>query len=60
MKKILQILSLIGLALTVVPSFFVLLSGMPWKTHAQLMFAGMIIWFITAPFWMKSRPGEMG
>jgi hypothetical protein len=59
MKKILKILSLIGLALTVLPAFFVLYSGMPWKTHAQLMFVGMILWFFTAPFWMKSKTSEM-
>lgn len=59
MKKILQILSVTGLALTVLPAFFVLYSGMPWKTHAQLMFAGMVVWFITAPLWMKSKTSEM-
>ncbi len=47
------ILSFSGLCLTVVPSFLVFYSIMPWKIHTQLMFVGMILWFIFTPLWIK-------
>jgi hypothetical protein len=49
------ILSLIGLGLTLVPSFLLFGGMVSWETHSQLMFAGMLCWFATAPFWMKER-----
>ena len=55
MKSIFITLSILGLTLTVVPSYFVLVGTIAWKTHAQLMFAGMILWFSTAPLWMKAK-----
>lgn len=53
MKIVLMILSFIGLGLTVVPAFLVFAGTIEWETHANLMMAGTILWFITAPFWMK-------
>ena len=58
MKKILIILSYIGLGLTVIPSFFVFKGIITWNLHAQLMLAGMFVWFLTAPFWMQKKKGE--
>lgn len=59
MRRLLQLLSGAGLVMTVLPSFFVFAGSMPWRTHAQLMFAGMVLWFVTAPFWMnRDEPGE--
>lgn len=55
MKNTLRVLSAAGLALTVIPSFLVWYGAMPWRTHAQLMFAGMVLWFATAPFWMNKE-----
>ena len=52
MGIVLKVLSSVGLCLTVVPSFLVWYEMMPWRFHVQLMFAGMILWFVTAPFWM--------
>jgi len=54
MRILLILLSLLGLVLTVVPSFFVLTQRMTWTLHTQLMFVGMILWFVTAPFWIKT------
>jgi hypothetical protein len=31
----------------------VLAGTITWQLHADLMTAGMIIWFVTAPVWMK-------
>ena len=59
MKMILMPLSFLGLLLTVVPSFFVLKGTMEWNLHAQLMFAGMVLWFGTAPFWMNKEESKI-
>lgn len=53
MKAILKLLSAAGLILTVIPAFFVLYGAMAWDSHAQLMLIGLVLWFSTAPFWMK-------
>lgn len=55
MKPFLILVSILGLALTVVPSFLVFYGVINWSTHAQLMLVGMILWFISAPFWMKPK-----
>ena len=57
MKVLLKILSAIGLALTVLPGFIVWSGAMEWQTHAHLMFVGMVLWFVTAPFWMNRERG---
>jgi len=51
MKIFVMLLSLLGLLLTVVPAFLHFFSQISWNTHAQLMFAGMILWFVFAPIW---------
>ncbi len=58
MKFLLILISVTGLGLTVVPSMFVMAGRMPWPVHAQLMFAGMILWFVTAPFWMNKKQDD--
>ena len=55
MKIVVMMFSFMGLALTVVPSFFVLTRQMTWTLHAQLMFIGMVLWFVTTPFWMNKE-----
>ena len=53
MTALLKLLSAVGLALTVVPAFLVFLAGAEWGTHALLMMVGTVLWFATAPFWMR-------
>jgi len=55
MRMLAIILALLGLLLTVVPSFLVFYGAMVWKTHVQLMFAGMVLWFVFAPVGMKKH-----
>jgi len=55
MKTLLIILSIAGLALTIVPSALVFAGDMTLDTHKQLMLVGMLAWFVTAPFWMKEQ-----
>ena len=52
MRKTAIILSLLGLCLTVVPSVFVFYGSLAWRVHTQLMFIGMILWFVFTPLWM--------
>lgn len=53
------ILSMIGLGLTVIPAFLVFGGVITLHEHKQLMFAGTVLWFITAPLWMgKKRNNE--
>lgn len=53
MKMMVKLLSFLGLVLTLIPAFLVMNGSIRWETHALLMFIGMVIWFSTAPFWMK-------
>ncbi|MDZ7331274.1 MAG: hypothetical protein ONB31_04810 [candidate division KSB1 bacterium] len=53
MKTILIILSFIGLALTLFPSLLVFLAAISFRFHLSLMLLGTVIWFSTAPFWLK-------
>ena len=54
MKIIFKIISMLGLVLTLIPSVFVLYGMISWTLNVQLMFAGMVMWFFTAPLWMKT------
>lgn len=55
MRLVLKTASMIGLALTIVPAVMVATHMLPWQTHADLMAGGMVLWFVTAPFWMKKQ-----
>ncbi|WP_114781798.1 hypothetical protein [Botryobacter ruber] len=55
MQVILKFISLIGLLLTVVPSFLVFSGAIELSFHKTLMFIGTVLWFGTAPFWMNKK-----
>ncbi|MEX0929590.1 MAG: hypothetical protein WD266_12155 [Balneolales bacterium] len=55
MKVILFVVSMLGLVLTVAPSVFVFFQVIDVETHKQLMLAGMLLWFLAAPYWMKQQ-----
>ncbi len=55
MKKVLIIISYIGLACTILPSILVLKGVFTLQNHFWMMGIGMVLWFGTAPFWMKSK-----
>ncbi|MDR8390905.1 hypothetical protein NC796_07140 [Aliifodinibius sp. S!AR15-10] len=55
MKTLLIILSLGGLALTVIPSVLVFLQEITLEDHKLYMIFGMILWFTTSPFWIKEQ-----
>jgi len=55
MNRVLKLISFLGLALTVVPAFLVFTGSMGWGTHATLMLLGAVLWFGSAPFWMREK-----
>ncbi len=60
MKWIVRLLSLAGLALTVVPSLFVLGGALGDATNKLLMLIGTLTWLGTAPFWIfKKNPTQL-
>ena len=55
MELLLKIVSAIGLTLTVGPAILVFNGVITWDTHATLMLVGSLLWFGSAPFWMKEE-----
>ena len=55
MKQVLMIVSLVALAVLLVAPAGVFLQKMDLDTCKQWMFAATVIWFVTAPFWMKRK-----
>ena len=55
MKTIWKTISYVGLIATVVPSILVFSGMAELQTHKTMMLIGMILWFITAPFWMNRQ-----
>lgn len=55
MRLLLIIISIAGLVLTIVPSVLVFSQTISMDTHKQLMLAGMLLWFFTAPYWLKEQ-----
>ena len=53
LEKALQIVSFIGLALSVVPAFLVFGGVIAKQTYLEIMLLGMVLWFSTAVFWIK-------
>ncbi|MFH1196957.1 MAG: hypothetical protein V1720_14760 [bacterium] len=53
MKILLKLLSYIGLGLNIIPAFFVFNNSISWNTHSTLMAVGTVLWFSTAPLWIK-------
>jgi len=59
MRYLLIILSIIGLGLTVFPSFLVFVGVIEFELNIVLMTIGTVLWFVTAPFWInKEKTGK--
>lgn len=55
MKFLLILLSLIGLIATIVPPILMFLGKMELDPMKNWMGAGMLLWFVTAPFWINKK-----
>jgi len=52
MKKLLMAASLIGLGLTLIPSFLVFSGSLTPDSNKVLMLLGTILWFVAASRWL--------
>ncbi|WP_234572583.1 hypothetical protein [Rhodohalobacter sp. 614A] len=55
MKALLITLSIIGLGMTIIPSVLVFIQEISFESHKQWMLIGMILWFATAPLWIREQ-----
>lgn len=55
MKQLLKVVSYLGLALTLVPSFLVFTGALDVPTYKVLMLVGTACWIVTAPFWINAK-----
>ncbi|GAB3661576.1 hypothetical protein GCM10028791_36170 [Echinicola sediminis] len=59
MNTLFKIISFIALGLTLIPSFLVFTGTITADQCKNLMFAGTVAWFITAPKWMNKKTEEV-
>lgn len=55
MKTIAMPLGLLALAGSIVPPILFMLGLLGQEPMKQLMLASTVVWFVTAPMWMKSE-----
>lgn len=53
MKRLLISLSVIGLIMTIIPPILMFLGRMELSEIKTWMGVGMVMWFVTAPFWIN-------
>jgi hypothetical protein len=53
MKILMKILSFLSLALTIVPSILFFVGDLELSQMKWYMGIGMVLWFVTAPFWIN-------
>jgi len=56
MRKILQIISLVALGGTIIPSMLYCVGSMPLDIVKWIMLLATIVWFAVTPFWMNRKP----
>ena len=54
----LKLVSWLGLALTLLPSFFVFSGALPLEGFKVIVLAGSLLWLATAPFWINRDRSE--
>ena len=53
-----KLVSWLGLALTLLPSFFVFSGALPLDRFKAIVLAGSLLWLFTAPFWINRDRSE--
>lgn len=56
--SILKIISYLALACTIIPSLMVFFGDLDLQMNKTIMTISMIIWFVTAPFWINKKSDE--
>ncbi len=59
MKSLLKLIAFGGLCLTVIPSFLVFNELITIDLHKNLMFVGMLLWFVSIPFLLKKTKAKV-
>lgn len=59
MNKLIRMVAALGLALTIVPGLLIHFGNVSIDVNKQLMLAGTIIWFFSAPLLMKKNSSRM-
>ena len=54
----LKIISYLALAGTIIPSLLVFFGDMDLQVNKNMMAISMIVWFITAPFWINKKAAD--
>jgi hypothetical protein len=55
MKKLLPIISFVGLALVIIPACLYLAGSTDKSQLKNLMLVGTVLWFVSAPLWMGRK-----
>lgn len=55
---VLKIISYLALAGTIMPSLLVFFSEMDIQTNKNIMAVSMVVWFVSAPFWINKKTDE--
>lgn len=55
MKRILQIISILGLILTLAPGILVFTGSLEFEAYKRWVLIGTLLWFSTAPFWVNKE-----
>lgn len=58
MQILIKLLSITGLALTLIPAFLVFAQALDLATSKNLMLIGTILWFASAPFAFGKKEAE--
>ena len=56
MNSVLKLISVIGLALTIIPSVLVFQGSLELASSKTLMLIGTVCWFLSTPFWLGKKP----
>jgi len=57
-STVLKIISYLALAGTIIPSLLVFFGYMDLQVNKNIMVISMVIWFLTAPFWINKKEEE--
>jgi len=57
-RNVLIIVSVIGLALTLLPSLLLFFGRISFEIYLRLMLLGTALWFVSAPFWMSKKTND--
>lgn len=55
MNSLLKLISIIGLVLSIVPPVLFFIGTMEMSSMKLWMGIGMVVWMVTAPFWINKK-----